>query len=57
MKNAILEYICISSGQLASRESVVLITVRSCVRDSYGPDFAFCLDYFVFLSSMRIFIA
>ena len=35
----------------------MLITVRSCVRDSYGLDFTFYLDYFIFLSSLRTFIA
>ena len=29
---------------------MVLITVRSCVGDSYGPDFTFYLDYFLFLT-------
>ena len=34
-----------------------LITLRSCFPGSYGPDFAFYLDYFLFLSSLRTFIA
>ena len=36
---------------------MVLITVRCCARDTYGPDFTFYLDYFLFLSSLRTFIA
>ena len=35
----------------------MLITLRSCFRGSYGPDFTFYLDYFPFLSSLRTFIA
>ena len=31
--------------------------VKSCVRESYGADFPFYLDYFLFLSSLRTFIA
>ena len=34
----------------------MLITVRFCVRNSYGLDFIFYLDYFLFLSSLRTFI-
>ena len=33
------------------------ITARSCVRATYGPDFNFYLDYFLFLSSLQTFIA
>ena len=36
---------------------MVLITVRSCFRGSYGPDFTSHLEYFLFLSSLRTFIA
>ena len=36
---------------------MVLITVSSCFRGSYGPDFTFHLEYFLFLSSLRTFIA
>ena len=34
-----------------------IITLRSCVRDSYKPDFTFYMDYFLFLSSLCTFIA
>ena len=34
----------------------MLITLRSCFRGSYGPDFTFYLDYFPFSSSLRTFI-
>ena len=43
--------------RLLSRQIVVLITLRLCVGDSYGSDFTFCVDYFLFLSSSRTFIA
>ena len=35
----------------------MLTTVRSYVRDSCGSNFTFYLDYFLFLSSLRTFIA
>ena len=34
---------------------MVLLVEKSCVRDSHGPDFAFYLDYFLFLTSLRTF--
>ena len=34
---------------------MVLLVVKSCVRDSHGPDFAFYLDNFLFLTSLRTF--
>ena len=34
---------------------MVRFIARSCVRDSYGLDFTFYLDYFLFLSSLGIF--
>ena len=40
-----------------SGQSVVLIMVKSCVRESYGPDLPFYLDYFLFLNSLHTFIA
>ena len=43
--------------RLLSQKTVVLITVRLCVRDSYGPDFTLYLDLFLFLRSLRTFIA
>ena len=33
----------------------MLIMVKSCVRDSYKHNFTFYLDYFPFLSSLRIY--
>ena len=36
---------------------MLLIAVRSCVRDSRVPDFSFHLDYLLFLSSLPTFIA
>ena len=36
---------------------MVLTTARLCVPDSYGQDFAFYLDSFLFLISLRTFIA
>ena len=36
---------------------MVLITLRSCVQDSYGPDFTFYFDNFVFLNNLHTFIA
>ena len=35
---------------------MVLITVSSCVQDSYALDFTFYLDYFFFLSRLGTFI-
>ena len=42
-KNVILEYICIKWSLSSAGRAW-------CVRDSYGPDFTFYLDYFLFLS-------
>ena len=36
-----------------SRQSVVLVTLRSYVRDSCGPDFTFGVDHFLSLISLR----
>ena len=36
---------------------MVLITLRSCVQDSYGTDFTFYFDNFVFLNNLHTFIA
>ena len=35
----------------------MLITLRSCFRGAYGPDFTLYLDYFLLLSSLRMLIA
>ena len=49
-KNVILGYICI-------KWSLGSVGRAWCVRDSYGPDFTFYLDYFFFLSRLRTFNA
>ena len=36
---------------------MVLITVKSCVRDSYGPEYTLYSDCFLFSSSFRTFNA
>ena len=47
----------VSNGPLAQSVEHGASNVKSCVRDSYRPDFTFYLDSFDFLTSFRTFIA